>query len=464
MASTPGTTAFPTPPATANTQSIGPLGSLEHAGRRRQGRPPQAGRLVGVLGLGDPAVQLRHPDLRLRRAVPRLATASCRRTSPRSPTTTRSGARARRALERLRLVDDAGRHADPAARAGARAARGRAGRRKAGSSVFTDAARARCSSACSSCRPTRRSSGSARRSSRSARSSPRSPASTTTRCSCRCRPDDHRQGQRARLGPRLHRRHRRARHRRRADMRRLVRHRHLERPRVPAHRGRLRACGRSLFAIPIFLNVPEAPAGRPRAPKVGFFESYVRAGQGHRAALPRDPPDLLVPARQRRSTATGSPASSRSAASSPPSRSASAPNEVIIFGIAANLVAGVSTIIAGRFDDRFGPEGRHRHRAVRPRRDGRRRVRPARPRHDRVLGRRPGPCLVRRPGAGREPLAPGAGHAGRAAGRDLRPLRDDRARREVPLARRCGRSHRDLRRARSSACSASCSCCSSASC
>ena len=30
------------------------------------------------------------------------------------------------------------------------------------------------------------------------------------------------------------------------------------------------------------------------------------------------------------------------------------PNEVIIFGIALNLVAGVSTIIAGRLDDRFG--------------------------------------------------------------------------------------------------------------
>ena len=29
--------------------------------------------------------------------------------------------------------------------------------------------------------------------------------------------------------------------------------------------------------------------------------------------------------------------------------------EVVAFGIAANLVAGVSTIIAGRFDDRFGP-------------------------------------------------------------------------------------------------------------
>src|SRR5690606_29956567 len=29
--------------------------------------------------------------------------------------------------------------------------------------------------------------------------------------------------------------------------------------------------------------------------------------------------------------------------------------QVIMFGIAANLVAGVSTIIAGRFDDRVGP-------------------------------------------------------------------------------------------------------------
>lgn len=29
--------------------------------------------------------------------------------------------------------------------------------------------------------------------------------------------------------------------------------------------------------------------------------------------------------------------------------------EVILFGIAANLLAGVSTIVAGRFDDRFGP-------------------------------------------------------------------------------------------------------------
>ncbi|PRY68052.1 UMF1 family MFS transporter [Glaciihabitans tibetensis] len=29
--------------------------------------------------------------------------------------------------------------------------------------------------------------------------------------------------------------------------------------------------------------------------------------------------------------------------------------EVVIFGIAANLVAGISTVISGRFDDRFGP-------------------------------------------------------------------------------------------------------------
>jgi UMF1 family MFS transporter len=31
------------------------------------------------------------------------------------------------------------------------------------------------------------------------------------------------------------------------------------------------------------------------------------------------------------------------------------PDMVIIFGVAANLVAGLSTILAGRFDDRFGP-------------------------------------------------------------------------------------------------------------
>lgn len=29
--------------------------------------------------------------------------------------------------------------------------------------------------------------------------------------------------------------------------------------------------------------------------------------------------------------------------------------ELVVFGIAANLIAGVSTIISGRFDDRFGP-------------------------------------------------------------------------------------------------------------
>jgi UMF1 family MFS transporter len=30
--------------------------------------------------------------------------------------------------------------------------------------------------------------------------------------------------------------------------------------------------------------------------------------------------------------------------------------DLVIFGIAANLIAGVSTIIAGRYDDRFGPK------------------------------------------------------------------------------------------------------------
>ena len=54
-------------PATANTGAIAAIG-LERA--RGPEDPPQAGRLVGPVGLGDPAVQLGHPDLRLHGALP----------------------------------------------------------------------------------------------------------------------------------------------------------------------------------------------------------------------------------------------------------------------------------------------------------------------------------------------------------------------------------------------------------
>lgn len=108
-----------------------------------------------------------------------------------------------------------------------------------------------------------------------------------------------------------------------------------------------------IFAIPIFLNVPEPPpaAGRER---VGFFRSYVVLVQDIVRIFRETRPTfwfLLASAVFRDGLAGvftfgaiiaavvfGFPA-----------------DMVIVFGIAANLVAGVSTIIAGRFDDRFGP-------------------------------------------------------------------------------------------------------------
>ena len=95
---------------------------------------------------------------------------------------------------------------------------------------------------------------------------PRSRASTTTRCSCRSRPADDRPGQRSRMGPRLHRRHPRPRDRRRPQ--RSSRWFGLDTSNGLAYR--LIAVGAAVwtvvFALPLVFNVPEAAApGRPAA-------------------------------------------------------------------------------------------------------------------------------------------------------------------------------------------------------
>ena len=132
-------------------------------------------------------------------------------------------------------------------------------------------------------------------------------------------------------------------------------------------------------------------------------------------------------------------------------------NEVMLFGVAANLVAGVSTIIAGRFDDRFGARAvvlfslaglvvagtivfvLHD--------SG----------HDRVLDRGPRALRLRRTGAGGEPLAarpPLASRAARARS-SVSTRRPDAPR---ASSRRCS-GRRSSRSSASStgACSASCS-------
>ncbi|KAB1641388.1 MFS transporter [Gulosibacter chungangensis] len=111
-----------------------------------------------------------------------------------------------------------------------------------------------------------------------------------------------------------------------------------------------------VFSIPIFLNVPEPSAGRAER-KVGFFASY--------ALLVKD----VIGLYRNPETRTTfwfllSSAVFRDGLAAVFAFGAVIAGQVfhfgfldlVIFGIAANLIAGVSTIIAGRFDDRFGPK------------------------------------------------------------------------------------------------------------
>ena len=107
-----------------------------------------------------------------------------------------------------------------------------------------------------------------------------------------------------------------------------------------------------LFCIPFILNVPELPAVAQR-PKVNFFASYPVLVRDIRRLYRESRPTfwfLLASAVYREGLA-GVFAFGAIIASAVFGFDAL---QVVAFGIAANLVAGVSTIIAGRFDDLFG--------------------------------------------------------------------------------------------------------------
>ena len=109
-----------------------------------------------------------------------------------------------------------------------------------------------------------------------------------------------------------------------------------------------------IFVIPLFLNVPEPPK-LTTAEKVGFFRSYVELGKSI-ARLFREARStfwfLLASAVYRDGLSAvfvfGSVVASIVFGFSF--------TDLVIFGIALNLVAGVATILAGRLDDRFGPK------------------------------------------------------------------------------------------------------------
>ncbi|MFS0894508.1 MFS transporter [Microbacterium sp. 179-I 3D3 NHS] len=110
------------------------------------------------------------------------------------------------------------------------------------------------------------------------------------------------------------------------------------------------------FSIPIFLNVPEPSLGRPER-KVGFFASYPLLVKDV-AGLYRDPETrptfwyLLSSAVFR--DGLGGVFAFGAIIGTSVFRFGT--QDIIVFGIAANLIAGVSTIAAGRLDDRLGPK------------------------------------------------------------------------------------------------------------
>ena len=107
-----------------------------------------------------------------------------------------------------------------------------------------------------------------------------------------------------------------------------------------------------LFALPFVLLVPESPAD-PGRRKVGFFEGYVVLVHDIVALFREHRPTFwfLIASAVYRDGLAGVFAFGGVLAAVSFGFSAT---EVIAFGIALNLVAGVSTIIAGRLDDRFG--------------------------------------------------------------------------------------------------------------
>ncbi|WP_314650285.1 MFS transporter [uncultured Microbacterium sp.] len=111
-----------------------------------------------------------------------------------------------------------------------------------------------------------------------------------------------------------------------------------------------------VFSIPIFLYVPEPSLGRPER-KVGFFRSYVLLVKDV-AALYRDPETrptfwYLLSSAVFRDGLGGVFAFGAIIGTSV---FGFGTQQIIVFGIAANLIAGVSTIAAGRLDDRLGPK------------------------------------------------------------------------------------------------------------
>ena len=275
---------------------------------------------MGALGLGDPAVQLGDPDVRLHRALPHdrhLPRPRDRRTRGRRRDAT--SARSRQLSAQLRLGDLRRRPAHRRARPGLGQRADASGRRKFWLAIYTGVLVARACSllffvqADSDLLLARRGAHRARHGLQRAR---RRQLQRDARPGVD--PEDRRPGQRPRLGPRLHRRHRRARDRHRPRPARLVRHVDRATASPSASSRSARAVWTILFVIPIFLQRARARSPGRRAEQVSFFKSYVVLVTDIGAPLQASRARPSGSCSRAPSTATASPASSPSARSSPP--------------------------------------------------------------------------------------------------------------------------------------------------
>lgn len=107
-----------------------------------------------------------------------------------------------------------------------------------------------------------------------------------------------------------------------------------------------------IFAIPVLVRVPEIPA-RERANRVGFFGSYRVLWETLTTLWRRDRQVLafLLASAVFRDGLAGVFTFGAIIAAQV---FGFTPSGVLYFAVAANVVAGISTIVAGRFDDRFG--------------------------------------------------------------------------------------------------------------
>lgn len=110
----------------------------------------------------------------------------------------------------------------------------------------------------------------------------------------------------------------------------------------------------AVFAIPVLLSVPEVPPG-PKEERVNFFASYAILGRTivKLWKTSRQVLFFLLASAVFRDGLAGVFTFGAIIAQQVFGFSSA---EVLYFAVAANVVAGIATILSGRFDDRFGPK------------------------------------------------------------------------------------------------------------